>query len=652
MILVLFVVKKTIAMAKLLRISFILILPLLFLSQCRFKMITQPSTAQPGEIINVQLVVELNIVPEPNPHKGIVCALLPAEWTITSANFYTPHAEGILSFSEAWTDSVEACYPLDQFEENMQWVGMISDTGFTYEDAFDATIDLEIQTSQTEGCYNLGYLVTKATRGLMCSDDGNWAPFSYPHPIRISTNGEVCDTIEVERADAWDDLFHRTSGWTGADGIYSIPASGIEVPGENPNEKSLIIFSDTFIGDVVNNERQNASLVNNTYSVLNGNQPITHNADFFWGRNQENEPDAVFIPDTPQANPGDWYWLMDGIAMEDSFRVFAIRLKTGDGGAFNFEVIGVALISFQLDEMDSIRSYRQVDTPLYYRDESEGWEIVLGQAIMPMTERSGNPDADGYLYIYGPKNSSGPKEMVAARVLPENIMDFSSWRYWNGSVWGENIENCASITNQISQEFSVSPIGSGQFIAVFQSGSHVAIRLGESPVGPFGVLQNIYDCPEVLEDPDIFVYNAKAHPHLSQENKLLISYNVNTFDFWDLFSDAGIYRPRFIHMTLPGTPAALHPIEMNTPDHFVLKQNFPNPFNPRTIINYELQMTNYVELSIYNTIGQKIATLVKGQKSSGGHQAEWDATGFSSGIYFYHLQVGEYHEVRKMVFLK
>ena len=609
-------------MVKFLKISIIIIIPLLLLSHCRFKSITQPDTALPGEVINVQLVIELNIVPEPNPHKGVVCVLMPAEWTIINANYNTPHAEGILSFSEAWTDSVEACYPLDQFEGNMQWVGMISDTGFTYEDPFDATVDLEIQTSETEGCYNLGYLVTKATRGLMCSGDGNWAPFSYPHPISISTTGEICDTIEVERADDWDDLFHRTSGWTGADGIYSIPATGIEVPDANPDEKTIFLFSDTFIGDVVDNERQNSSLVNNTYSILYGNQPIETNAEFFWGRTVDNEPAAVFIPDTPQSNPGDWYWLMDGIAMEDSFRVFGLRLQTGSGGAFNFEIVGVAIISFQLDEVDSIRIHRQVDTPLYYRDENEEWEIVLGQAIMPMTERSGNPDADGYIYVYGPKNSSGPKELVAARVLPENLMNFSAWRYWNGVDWGENIEECASITNQISQEFSVSPIGNGQFIAVFQTGGNVAIRFGESPVGPFGVLQNIYDCPEVLEDPDIFVYNAKAHPHLSQTNQLLISYNVNTFDFWDHFSNAGIYRPRFITMTLPGTSAGIEEHQNITENHFALNQNYPNPFNPRTIINYELRMTNDVDLSVYNTIGQKSRYSGKGKDqcrvSSGG----------------------------------
>jgi hypothetical protein len=622
------------------------------LNQCRFNLITQPSTALPGEEISVQLVVDITIVPETNPHKGVLCVLMPQDWSVTQAIFSSPLANGVLTYSQAWTDSVKECYPLDGFGENMQWVGMISDTGFTYEDAFEVTIQLVLQTTETEGCYNLGYLVTKATGGLLCSDDASWAPFSYPHPIRLSSSGEVCDTIKAEKAGNWDNLFHRTTGWTGADGIYSIPISGIERPEGNPDEKTLFLFSDTFIGEVENNERQNTSLVNNTYAVLYGNDPLEEETTFFWGRNQSNEPAAVFVPDTPQSNPGDWYWLMDGIAMEDSIRIFALRLQTGGGGAFNFEVVGVAQISFQLDSNDSIQTYRQIDTPLYSKNEEEGWEIVFGQAIMPMTERSANPDADGYIYIYGPKNSSGPKVMVVARVAPENFTNFSAWRYWNGTDWGLNIEDCAPLTNNISQEFSVSPLGDNQFIAVFQTGSQVAIRLGDSPIGPFGVLQNIYDCPEVLEDPDIFVYNAKAHPHLSQTGQLLISYNVNSFDFGDHFSNAGIYRPRFLSLTLPDDPAIVEEILAQYPEKFILEQNYPNPFNPSTKINYELLTRNYVELNIYNLLGEKVKTLVSEIQNSGYHQIEWDATGFSSGVYFYYLRAGEANEVRKMVYLK
>ena len=92
--------------------------------------------------------------------------------------------------------------------------------------------------------------------------------------------------------------------------------------------------------------------------------------------------------------------------------------------------------------------------------------------------------------------------------------------------------------------------------------------------------------------------------------------------------------------------------EFVNPKEFSLSQNYPNPFNPKTIINYELQMTNEVELSIYNLLGQKVATLVSGRRVAGQHQVEWDATRFSSGIYFYRLKTENGHMIKKMQLIK
>jgi flagellar hook assembly protein FlgD len=88
------------------------------------------------------------------------------------------------------------------------------------------------------------------------------------------------------------------------------------------------------------------------------------------------------------------------------------------------------------------------------------------------------------------------------------------------------------------------------------------------------------------------------------------------------------------------------------PKAFKLEQNYPNPFNPTTIINYELPITNYVDLSIYNTLGQKVATLVNKQQQTGYHQIEWDASSFPSGIYYYIIRIGDFIDVKKMVLVK
>lgn len=88
------------------------------------------------------------------------------------------------------------------------------------------------------------------------------------------------------------------------------------------------------------------------------------------------------------------------------------------------------------------------------------------------------------------------------------------------------------------------------------------------------------------------------------------------------------------------------------PNTIYLSQNYPNPFNPVTAISYQLTAISDVDLSVYNLLGHKVATLVKQKQPAGSYQVEWDASRFSSGIYYYRLQAGEYQDVKKMVLLK
>jgi len=90
----------------------------------------------------------------------------------------------------------------------------------------------------------------------------------------------------------------------------------------------------------------------------------------------------------------------------------------------------------------------------------------------------------------------------------------------------------------------------------------------------------------------------------------------------------------------------------NTPDIYQLSQNYPNPFNPTTNINYKLPKTSQVELGIYNLLGQKVATLVDKKQAAGTYTVQWEASGFSSGVYYYKIEAGEFSETKKLVLLK
>jgi hypothetical protein len=88
------------------------------------------------------------------------------------------------------------------------------------------------------------------------------------------------------------------------------------------------------------------------------------------------------------------------------------------------------------------------------------------------------------------------------------------------------------------------------------------------------------------------------------------------------------------------------------PVKFALKQNFPNPFNPVTKIEYSLDEKSFVKLSVYDILGREVAVLVKAEKTVGEHQASFDAHNLTSGVYFYRLQKGNMVLVKKMVVVK
>lgn len=85
---------------------------------------------------------------------------------------------------------------------------------------------------------------------------------------------------------------------------------------------------------------------------------------------------------------------------------------------------------------------------------------------------------------------------------------------------------------------------------------------------------------------------------------------------------------------------------------YKLNNNFPNPFNPSTQISYQIPSVSFVTLKIYGLAGNEVATLVNEEKSSGRYSVDFNATGLSSGIYFYKLTAGNFVETKKMILMK
>jgi len=98
-------------------------------------------------------------------------------------------------------------------------------------------------------------------------------------------------------------------------------------------------------------------------------------------------------------------------------------------------------------------------------------------------------------------------------------------------------------------------------------------------------------------------------------------------------------------------PLAIHQIS-SVVHEFALSQNFPNPFNPSTKINFTLPKAEYTYLRIYDILGRDVKTLVNEQLNAGEYQIDFDAKDMASGMYYYRLQAGDNITVKKMVLVK
>jgi hypothetical protein len=91
---------------------------------------------------------------------------------------------------------------------------------------------------------------------------------------------------------------------------------------------------------------------------------------------------------------------------------------------------------------------------------------------------------------------------------------------------------------------------------------------------------------------------------------------------------------------------------LNSPGSFILEQNYPNPFNPSTSIEYSVPSSEYVNIKVFDILGNEVANLVNERKEAGNYRVNFDASNLTSGLYIYKIKAGSFHQVRKMMLIK
>tara|TARA_Y100001970_G_C14227989_1_gene856823 strand:+ start:636 stop:2543 length:1908 start_codon:yes stop_codon:yes gene_type:complete len=173
-----------------------------------------------------------------------------------------------------------------------------------------------------------------------------------------------------------------------------------------------------------------------------------------------------------------------------------------------------------------------------------------------------------------------------------------------------------------------------------------------------------WDVSNVLS-MDMMFYDAASF------NQNIAAWNIsNVIDMYDMFSGEIFLSDEnkcFIHTSFSSNENwpydwssscdVVNTISDILPNKIKIHQNFPNPFNPTTLIKYDIPNDNIVSIIIYNVMGNKVVYLMNEYRTAGYHSVAWDATdnlgrSLSAGIYIYAIQVGDFRQVKKMILLK
>lgn len=130
--------------------------------------------------------------------------------------------------------------------------------------------------------------------------------------------------------------------------------------------------------------------------------------------------------------------------------------------------------------------------------------------------------------------------------------------------------------------------------------------------------------------------------------------NTTNYSFTDRNVDAGVYVYRLRQLDYDGSfeYSQKVEVEISLPLHYSLEQNYPNPFNPTTTINYSIPQAGDVRIILYDVLGNQVKTLTDTQHDAGKYEILFDASGLSSGVYYYRIQSGEFTSTKKLILMK
>jgi hypothetical protein len=180
----------------------------------------------------------------------------------------------------------------------------------------------------------------------------------------------------------------------------------------------------------------------------------------------------------------------------------------------------------------------------------------------------------------------------------------------------------------------------------FMTDSSGYVNLGRCPFYPTGTIIHTYG-----HSNGVMILRVEKNGKVGYNFMEVTDFNM---EYWRGNTMIGSYEKQFNLID----PLSLSKDDEHIIEDFALFPNYPNPFNPVTVIPYQVSERSCISISVFNTLGERVKMLVDGESQTPGkYQVTWDGTNdqgqpVSSGIYFYRMEAGQFKITRKMIYIR
>ncbi len=319
--------------------------------------------------------------------------------------------------------------------------------------------------------------------------------------------------------------------------------------------------------------------------------------------------------------------LTNNIFVNSNLQPYSTSLQNADGGEVDADKLPMGLVNVRNDSAFVANGGRfYVDKNLVY------WDPTFNDVVTTLNTASVNGKADW------------TSQMITMNSRSQDMFDDdANYPYLTEGTWITGVKPNFADTQDL---FTTQLAALKTFITAAVDTNSTAI---------------LEDWRLINDPAEYYTYADWPIPiDFSYDNAELLTAGLNGFPVGDLNWFPAQYTQwlaqrddelQYIHNVLQTGNVGVKEVA-GIPENYQLEQNFPNPFNPSTVINYTIPKAGNVTLKIFNIVGQEVATLVNGFQEAAKYQVSFNASNLSSGIYFYTINAGNFNQTKKMMLIK